>query len=76
MEALDESVKCVANSLRYSELTYDRVVESTGPKSFGLDVTEVVERRKYVSYVQKEVEVSPLLRLSRRLSSLMTHPES
>ncbi|KAF8628819.1 hypothetical protein AX15_003698 [Amanita polypyramis BW_CC] len=41
LEALDESVK---------------VVETTGPETFGLDHTEVLERRKYVNYVRKEVE--------------------
>ncbi|KAF8637935.1 hypothetical protein AX17_002556 [Amanita inopinata Kibby_2008] len=41
LEALEESVK---------------VVETTGPRMFGLDDAEVQERRKYISHVQKELE--------------------
>ncbi|KAF5389668.1 hypothetical protein D9757_004091 [Collybiopsis confluens] len=33
-----------------------RIVETTGPRMFGLEELEVQERRQYVSYVRKEVE--------------------
>ncbi|KAL4079438.1 syntaxin 6, N-terminal-domain-containing protein [Scleroderma citrinum] len=42
LEALEESVE---------------VVESTGPRLFNLGDAEVMERRKYVSRVRKEIEV-------------------
>ncbi|KAK2464547.1 hypothetical protein APHAL10511_003405 [Amanita phalloides] len=41
LDALDESVKAA---------------ELAGPRAFGLDAAEVLERRRYVSHVQKEVE--------------------
>ena len=59
--------------LRYSKLTcsaHHRAVESAGPKSFGLDVAEVFKRRKYVDYVQKEIEVCPVFLIQPRRSSL------
>ncbi|KAJ4488619.1 syntaxin 6, N-terminal-domain-containing protein [Lentinula lateritia] len=33
-----------------------KIVESTGPRMFGLEESEVQERRRYVAYVRKEVE--------------------
>ncbi|KAE9407916.1 hypothetical protein BT96DRAFT_954253 [Gymnopus androsaceus JB14] len=33
-----------------------RIVETTGPRMFGLEESEVQERRRYVAYVRKEVE--------------------
>ncbi|KAH9973817.1 t-SNARE [Lactifluus volemus] len=41
LEALEESVK---------------MVESTGPRMFGLDDGEVIQRRRYVSHVRREIE--------------------
>ncbi|KAK7440989.1 hypothetical protein VKT23_016769 [Stygiomarasmius scandens] len=41
LEDLEESVK---------------IVESTGPRMFGLEESEVQERRKYVEHVRKEIE--------------------
>lgn len=41
LEALEESVN---------------VVETTGPRLFGLDESEVAKRRNYVSHVKKEIE--------------------
>ena len=35
----------------------DSVVESTGARLFGLEETEVIERRRYVSRVRQEIEV-------------------
>ncbi|KAG8957111.1 hypothetical protein FRC03_010519 [Tulasnella sp. 419] len=43
LEDLDESV---------------RVVEETGGRIFGIEDTEVIERRKYVNHVRQEIEVS------------------
>lgn len=37
--------------------TCRRIVETTGPRMFGLEESEVQERRRYVAYVRKEVEV-------------------
>jgi hypothetical protein len=33
------------------------MVESTGPRMFGLDDGEVIQRRRYVSHVRREIEV-------------------
>ncbi|KAJ4490151.1 syntaxin 6, N-terminal-domain-containing protein [Lentinula aciculospora] len=33
-----------------------KIVETTGPRMFGLEESEVQERRRYVAYVRKEVE--------------------
>ncbi|KAI0947963.1 hypothetical protein AcW1_009591 [Taiwanofungus camphoratus] len=41
LEDLEESVK---------------IVESTGARMFGLEETEVIERRRYVGYVRREIE--------------------
>ena len=35
----------------------DSVVESTGARLFGLEESEVIERRRYVSHVRQEIEV-------------------
>lgn len=40
--------------------TCGRIVETTGPRMFGLEESEVQERRRYVAYVRKEVEVRSL----------------
>ncbi|KAI0918544.1 hypothetical protein AcV5_002506 [Taiwanofungus camphoratus] len=42
LEDLEESVK---------------IVESTGARMFGLEETEVIERRRYVGYVRREIEL-------------------
>lgn len=38
-------------------MDFDRIVESTGARMFGLEETEVIERRRYVGYVRREIEV-------------------
>jgi radical SAM superfamily enzyme len=39
------------------ELTQLRIVEETGPRMFGLEESDVMERRGYVNYVKQEIEV-------------------
>ena len=34
-----------------------RIVETTGPRMFGLDDTEVAERRRYVGRVKRDIQV-------------------
>ena len=34
-----------------------RIVESTGARMFGLEESEVMERRRYVGFVRKEIDV-------------------
>lgn len=36
---------------------WDRIVESTGARMFGLEESEVIERRRYVQHVGREIEV-------------------
>jgi len=39
------------------ELTRLRIVEETGPRVFGLEESDVMERRGYVNHVKQEIEV-------------------
>ena len=39
------------------ELTRLRIVEETGPRMFGLEESDVMERRGYVNHVKQEIEV-------------------
>ena len=39
------------------ELTQLRIVEETGPRMFGLEESDVMERRGYVDHVKREIEV-------------------
>ena len=39
------------------ELTRLRIVEEAGPRMFGLEESDVMERRGYVNYVKQEIEV-------------------
>lgn len=34
-----------------------RIVENTGARLFGLEEAEVMERRRYVGFVRKEIDV-------------------
>jgi hypothetical protein len=34
-----------------------RIVENTGARLFGLEEAEVMERRRYVAFVRKEIDV-------------------
>lgn len=34
-----------------------RIVENTGARMFGLEEAEVMERRRYVSFVRREIDV-------------------
>ena len=36
---------------------FRRIVESTGARMFGLEETEVMERRRYVGFVRREIDV-------------------
>lgn len=40
-----------------SELMQLRIVEETGPRMFGLEESDVMERRRYVNHVKREIEV-------------------
>ena len=42
------------------ELTRLRIVEETGPRMFGLEESDVMERRGYVNHVKQEIEVRPV----------------
>lgn len=42
---------------------WDRIVESTGARMFGLEESEVIERRRYVQHVGREIEVRLLTSL-------------
>ena len=39
------------------ELKWLRIVEETGPRMFGLEESDVMERRGYVNHVKQEIEV-------------------
>lgn len=49
-----------------------RIVESTGARMFGLEEAEVMERRRYVGFVRREIDVRPLP-YRRATSILMTY---
>ncbi len=67
LDDLEESVRCVSfGSLDLVGFLTDQllsrtysIVEQTGPRMFGLDEAEVIQRRQYVRRVRKEVEVRP-----------------
>lgn len=50
------NTKLTSNWIIKFALNY-RIVESTGARMFGLDDTEVMERRRYVGHVRREIEV-------------------
>jgi len=53
------------------ELTRLRIVEETGPRMFGLEESDVMERRGYVNHVKQEIEVRPVgCFMHRRLTVL------
>jgi len=53
------------------ELKRLRIVEETGPRMFGLEASDVMERRGYVNHVKQEIEVRPVARFMH--SRLTTH---
>lgn len=42
------------------EITQLRIVEEAGPRMFGLEESDVMERRGYVNHVKQEIEVRPV----------------
>ncbi len=61
MEDLEESVKSVVSvAVTHAQvliLVSFRIVETTGPRMFGLEESEVQDRRRYVAHVRRAVEV-------------------
>ena len=39
---------------------FQRIVETTGARMFGLEEAEVQERRAFVEHVRREIEVRPM----------------